>query len=624
MWRERLIGIVTVLSLVAMRSAIAQRGVEPTGKNFHRISTIDTLQFQGMSASPDGRWIAIQSVEGIFMMPADGHAKPIRLLSPGYSDRSPVWFPGSDRLAFLSNRASRDGSERWYVMTVTIDTRTGQTTAPPRQISTEETPVLGGVSPDGKWVAYAVPAEGAWKAVPATGGVSHILLKRPEPVPGLIWSRDGKTMYFAVGKWRPASPSLGIWYKQSVNGGSATRAYQNPDAMPYVPNTDMHVVYVRRGDAEGNGVKRVELYDAKEQLVGATDMIKEMTVFFPWAASGGTYATTSNNRQETSLVTLDGGSTRTLAASPAWVNGWVDNSTMLIDGRDSGRLFVATLDTAGHEGTHVILPADARGSGWGGVVEYATPFFRGTQLPDPSSVYTADARTGAIKELAANALSVESDNKRFVVGVANGQEIELRGITIDGRSTLIRSFSKSDHIGRMTVRGELVAWSIQSGDSVTVFSARGATGRPHKLITVRSSRYNRFEFVWSFDGSMLAVTGITADPSLSVIHVDENGAPRGAPVALNPRATSLWSLRWTSDNRSLVLTGVPTGAKEEVLMQVPVDPKEPPTFYGRNDEWPVVSPDGKRVAYPAVRHLGTTIWKVDFVTAGRVDSNGKP
>jgi hypothetical protein len=29
-----------------------------------------------------------------------------------------------------------------------------------------------------------------------------------------------------------------------------------------------------------------------------------------------------------------------------------------------------------------------------------------------------------------------------------------------------------------------------------------------------------------------------------------------------------------------------------------------------------VSPDGKHVAYPATRTLGTTIWRVDFVPPG--------
>jgi hypothetical protein len=85
---------------------------------------------------------------------------------------------------------------------------------------------------------------------------------------------------------------------------------------------------------------------------------------------------------------------------------------------------------------------------------------------------------------------------------------------------------------------------------------------------------------------------------------------------LNPRATEPWSMRWTPDDRSLVVTAIPTGARDWVLIRVPVDPKEAPTVYGRNGEWAFVSPDGKHVAYPSVRTLGTTIWRVDFVPPG--------
>ena len=387
----------------------------------------------------------------------------------------------------------------------------------------------------------------------------------------------------------------------------------------------MHVAFVRRGDAEGGGIRRVDLYDANDRLVGAADVTKEMGLYFPRGANGGMYTATSDWRMENSLLTLDGGSTRTLAASRyAWVNGWVDNSTLLIDGiEDSGRKFVATLDTAGNEGRHVALPADARAIGWAGVVGYTTSFRRGAPS-DPNPLYIADARSGVIKELAPNSTRGESDGDRFLAPTPSGQKIELRGITVDGRSTLLRSFAKSDNVGTTTARGDLVAWAIQSNDSIRVFSARGPTSRPHKLITVRSTPRSRFELSWSFDGTMLAVTGMAAEPSLSVIHVDESGAPRGAPVLLNTRATQLWSMRWTSDNRSLVLTGIPAGARDGVLMRVPVDPKEAPTFYGRSEEWPHVSPDGKRVAYPASRMLGTTIWRVDFVPPKSAGSSRKP
>src|SRR4051812_12940836 len=57
MWRARLLSIVTVLSLAATRTVIAQTGAEPTGPNFHKIISLDSMQFRGLGASPGGRWL---------------------------------------------------------------------------------------------------------------------------------------------------------------------------------------------------------------------------------------------------------------------------------------------------------------------------------------------------------------------------------------------------------------------------------------------------------------------------------------------------------------------------------------------------------------------------------------
>src|SRR5436190_5083925 len=173
MWRARRLNIVIAFALAAARAVSAQPGVESPGKNFQKIISLDSIRFQGLSTSPDGRWLTIDAEDGIWIMPADGHAKPTRLLSRGYTDRSPNWFPSGDRLAFMSDRPSRDGSHKTYAMTVSVDPKTGQATAPPRQISTDETQYVGQVSPDGKWVTYGVPGATAIKAVPANGGASR-------------------------------------------------------------------------------------------------------------------------------------------------------------------------------------------------------------------------------------------------------------------------------------------------------------------------------------------------------------------------------------------------------------------------------------------------------------------
>ena len=639
MRRARFLGIGIALALTATRAVSAQQ-YEPTGKNFHKIISLDSVQLQGIATSPNGRWLIFDTrcsatacsdpwggEDGIWIMPSDGHAKPTRLLSPGHIDRSPAWFPSGDRLAFASDRLSRDGSHKTYAMSVAIDPKTGTVVGQPRQISTDEPSWIGQVSPDGKWVTYWVQDESAIKVVPATGGAPRTLVKMPGTYPPFMWSPDGKTLYFHV--IVRGTTSGDTWYRVSADGGAVTRAYENPAATPYAPNTDMHVVLVRRGEGKKAGVKRVELYDAKDRLMGTADVNDDMAFYMPRGSSGGMYVQESNRRYVNYLVSLEDGSTRPLASSRfAWVDGWLDNSTLTVDGKDSNGGIVATLDTAGHESRHVTLPADAGGCcGWNGVVGSAVSFWRG------DTVYAADARTGAFKKLAPNATGgtadygrggFYSDGDRFLVRVLNGQQVELRGITADGRSTLLRAFARSDTILTTSVHADFVAWAIASHDSVTIFAARGPTGRPHRLTAQRYKRGRFFQIAWSFDASMLAITGLTADPPLSVIHVDESGGARGAPVILNPRATEPWTLRWTPDNRSVVVTAIPIGAKDEVLMRVPIDPKEAPTFYARNDEWAFVSPDGKHAAYPSVRTLGTTIWWVDFVPAGNVGLAGKP
>src|SRR5262249_18010047 len=149
----------------------------------------DSMQTGAVVVSPDGRWLVFGTRCGatacsrqwggddaIWIMPVDGHAKPTRLLSAGYKDQDPVWFPSGNRLAFVSNRASRDGSEKLYAMTVTVDPKTGKATSSPRQISTDETPVIGQVSPDGKWLTYWVPREKAIKMLPTNGGAARTLV----------------------------------------------------------------------------------------------------------------------------------------------------------------------------------------------------------------------------------------------------------------------------------------------------------------------------------------------------------------------------------------------------------------------------------------------------------------
>src|SRR5262245_7994265 len=128
------IRLVAAALFVFSNVVAAQRTAEPTGSNIHKIATIDSVDLRVFALEPNGRWVVLAYNDAIWVMPADGHAKPVRLLSPGHVDRWPVWFPSGDRLAFVSNRATRDGSQRMYGMTIAIDPNTGMAVGAPRQI----------------------------------------------------------------------------------------------------------------------------------------------------------------------------------------------------------------------------------------------------------------------------------------------------------------------------------------------------------------------------------------------------------------------------------------------------------------------------------------------------------
>ena len=85
MRRAHLLDVIGLLVLAAPRAVSGQMYVEPTGKNFHKVVSLDSMNLRwGTSVSPDNRWLTFSANDAIWIMPADGRAKPTRLLSAGY------------------------------------------------------------------------------------------------------------------------------------------------------------------------------------------------------------------------------------------------------------------------------------------------------------------------------------------------------------------------------------------------------------------------------------------------------------------------------------------------------------------------------------------------------------
>ena len=636
----RSISILLVASqLTLSEAARAQRTPEPTTPNFHKIAVVDSAALGHVEASPDGRWIAIDKENTLWLVPADGHAKPTRLLSPGHVDRFPIWFLTSDRIAFVSNRVARNGSQGLYGMIVDIDPVTGTAKGTPRQVTTEPIQAFGDASPDGKWLSYAILGEKGIKVVPVNGGTARTIVMMDKSHLPIRWSRDGKTLFFPAGHSEGGPPN-GAFYKVSVSGGPATRAYRDAAARPFGPFAEQHVVVTRAGPV----IRRLDLFDEHDRLVGSADIQPGMTISMSNSDRSAFHVTMKDVRYEAHLVSTDGRNHRLIPSSfsHVWVDGWTaDGTGLIVDGEVDSKPAIAVIDTAGKTLEQVILPLDAGATGWEGNVGHGTTFRRGNQGGPPSGWYTGpdalyvgDPKTGTTRlvtttmpgptpgRVTGRGLQA-ADGDRILTNTTAAGGAELRAFGPDGGSTLVRRFSLADSAKAAGVYGDRIAWLSKAGDSAVIFEARGPAGVARRLATLPYPKVWRMEMGWSYDGSMLCV--LLGDQrnksSIAIIRPDAQGPGQHAIRQLSVADTGLWSTRWAPDGRALYVIGMPPGARNEGIVRVPLNAEEGATVLTTPDEsvddYFHVSPDGKYLTYPQTRVLGSSIWRVEFTPPRR-------
>jgi hypothetical protein len=540
-----------------------------------------------------------------------------------------AWFAASDGISFVSNRMSRDGVARFYGMTVAIDPNTGRTVGSPRQITTEEAAFLSRPSPDGKWMAYVPPRYNAIKLIPATGGTPRTLATIEGAHGPIEWSSDGKTLLVAVGG--PAwMPPYGTWYRVSIADGTVMRAYRASLAMPFPANNALHLVFTP-STTENHRIARVELFDAKDQSLGAADVPQGMMPSVPIGAKNGFYGLVTNHRNLFHIIPTGGGTSH-VADMPtgAWFYAWTADG-LIVGGGERSNAFVALMDTEGKLRARAPLPAGARGVGWEGAIGSVATFYVGAQSwngDDGKPLYIADVRTGSIRKLTDRGFEGGDnlqgrggvpgvDDGRFLHVIGNGSTLELRSFATDGQSKLLRRFARGDRVAAFGVHGDRVAWAIRSRDSLIVFSARGVMGGARRVLALRRVPPGQIQVAWSNEGSVLAWAG-SSEPAIGFVRMDDDGAPTGKPTPLNPRASGPWGMWWSKDDRALLVIAKPTGEREEQMVRVPVNPAEAPTVLSEvgdeiGTDFVTLSPDGKYIASPDSKATGTSIWRVDFL-----------
>lgn len=635
-----------LLFVIGTSPLVAQsRAAEPSGPNIKKLTTFDSGNVQNAVLSRDGRWVAFAAQGSLWTVSADGHGQPVRITSPGYTDRVPYWLPSNDGLTFTSNRTSRNGGNRFYGMTIAIDPNTGRASGSPRAVTTDEVFFMGHASPDGKWIAYVTATGDSLKIVPAGGGTAKFLTKLPAgSATPPIWYPDGKTIAFAS-PLRPKG-NLRKWYRVAASGGT-------PEPVEHAPPTRG----VHAHDQLEQPTKHLDLRDSTDRIVSTIEVPNGMSVEV-FGAANAALGTMNVHHYVSHIYSVETGAHRVI---DGWSDGWTsDGKNFLIEltdvqpGGSPGRAVAAGLaDNSGRIISRAPLPDDAGGCcAWSGVVGNSFTVGRRSS----SAILVADAQSGRLWELAPETFDHDtwrmpivgrggqgfSDDGRFLYTTLTPQSIDVRAGNAENKSMLLRSFSTKDSAWQpknlngshaIAVIGDRVAWTDRTRDSVIVWVVHGPTGSPRRVTALASPKCSggwqgapcHTELVWSQRGDALALVTEDETPVAAVLRVRADGSLEGAPTILQPNVRQPWCVRWVDGDRALAMIGRREREADDVFV-VPINPASPSRVltHGGAGEWMWVSPNGKELLFPEVITTGSSIWRLDFVPANAGASAARP
>lgn len=640
------VGLLLGLLVVPEAQAQPADSVPMIQTTFARVYAEEGANIFFPSPSPDGRWIVFQKAEGdgqisLWLVPGEG-GEAVRL-TEGHWDAQPVWFPSGDRIAFRSDRPSRDESWRSYVMTLSIDPESGQPTAPPRQVSVEECFSYLDVSPDGGWIAFGAFSEGkAILVVPAAGGTSRVVARDLTWRP--TWGPDGQNIYYSVSQSLDGEGEALV--RASIDGSVIDTLFTGPKSIVSLgsPEPRWALRQISGGDGESSLWEAVTLDGVP---VGRLELPPNMDALA--ATSGGRALVAARRDIEASLEiqSVDGGPPLRLneARGLDRVLGWTpDGGSVFFETTlDGGEAFFLA-DTDGTlrevsfperpldedrpilsaDGRHILYATRNEESGSLSLRILDLQLGRSTELTG-SPVLPSPTGLG---ELTGSGGTPERDAGRFLYVEHRGEVFELRSV-LPGESPIVLRTFRGEVPERIAVHGDRIAYTRRSAGPAgrnsgvrTVMLARAGEGEAQSLPT-RPGSYVE-SLTWSWDGAKLAVGTEGVDPEsgsprgmeLRVLEIGPSGAVLGEPRVLDAPESSFWSPRWFPGDRALV---VPTG--DAMVWRVSLDPRTRPVNLtgqlGLPGSWVYgadfrLSPDGRFIAYAAATLRGSSIWRVDL------------
>ena len=611
-------------ALGAQQAEQAVRTIEP---RYTRIFTSDTMNVFFPALSPDGRWVAFMRVVSggaqadLWLVPAAGGA-PVALTAGRRLERWPVWFPNSDRIAYVSD----------FVMTLGIDPQTGRPLGPPSQASLEGSGEPA-VSPDGTRIAYLALRDSVVTVdvIPASGGTAQRLAQFVTNRGLLVyptWSLDGEYLYFA----RPQVDTRDrIIVRVPARGG---RTEELGSVAPGVQAISPFGPVVLRSLQLGPGpVPAFELTSAGGRAVARFNLPRNMRPFTFTPDGRGLLAVLNNSVAPIRVVPVAGGPARQLteARENDWPLGWsADASRVFVATRMNGEAVVLTAPVDGGPATTSPTPSGARDPS--GMTRDGRYHFFATAGPDEvaRTLVVRRLADGFTREITRNLFSFPTGSSgtvspsvslddMFYYFERRGERFELWATPPEGAPRLLASFPLR-LAGRTSfgVHQSRVAYTEQRGDSTAVFLVERPNAAPRRLLTWPGMLDGA---AWSRSGRWLAFNhyppGDRPRHDVLVVGVGPNGAVTVAPRVLDSGTPlSGWGIQWLPNDEAFTVFGLTgTGIQRHVFL-VSLREGERPVAVTRDDPsvgWTYeLSPDGRYVAYPAEIPRGSSIWRVDL------------
>lgn len=681
-------GAVLGLTFMVPVRTRAQDVPELVPKDVFTSSTLE-IGTRSPSLSPDGRWIAFTGRpspdrSSIYVIPAEGGTDDdlVQVTRGAFSDGNPSWSPDGRFLYFFSDRVSA-GSGLVHPMRVPFDPQSGRSAGLARPLSLEEAyPVSAlaispvdakmAVSPDGRWVAYAVrgPVSGSdvgIRVLPASGGAARELARTGfVAAAGLGWSPDSRFVLWD--EWVPRQDREGGLHRVALDGGGPEQAVPFETTLYGISGDGRRLMRFNNG-ASTPGPSFVVMDPSGDSI---------LTFSIPKQASApngpgfdGTSFVALGEVDEASIevVPVNAGPPTNLLQSSRMLDviGWTGGDRLLVDEYQGIPRFHAASLMNAQDGTVEDISEPLRAMLEHGYMYAIHPDGRHVlgQVSEGSreagnyrtSVVIVDLVSRTVQQLSNRASTALIDIRghddgyagdvyvfgdRFIYPDVEGGRIRLMSVAPGSDPELFWTLPSElvEPLGDgltglraqpIAIHETSVAWVrivANGADSTatrsTLLVTDVSTGRSREIGSVAGRLTNP---TWARSGKRVALqyeppSGKQA--TLAVFDLDGDGGNAGTRLILDTGMKErAWLKGWSADDQALVFHGMGgLSLTDDSYYRIPVRAGAVPTnLTPGNAKWyeGILSPDGSRLAYSARRVIGSRIVRYDLPDGSRRD-----